>query len=95
MKSPRMERVLALLRERGARGATGIEISDVCAVVSPRDYVRRLRDHGNEIETLEEGTTRTGGRIVRYVWKSGPAHPCSDCPRPPKEAQGDLFTRTG
>ena len=67
MKSPRMERVLALLKERGSRGATGMDITDIGFVVSPRDYIRRLRAHGHDIQTIEDGFTPTGGRIVRYV----------------------------
>lgn len=67
MKSPRMERVLALLRSRGNAGATTKEIEDHCGVAAARDYVRRLRDAGHSINTVEEGTNKNGARVVRYV----------------------------
>ena len=66
LKSPRMKRVSVLLEVRGTSGATTKEIEDVCQVASARDYIRRLRDRGYRIATIEEGTSDTGARIVRY-----------------------------
>ena len=67
MRSPRMRDVLALLMLRGPEGATTKEIADLCHVASARDYIRRLRDHGNPISTVEAGTSKAGARIVRYI----------------------------
>lgn len=48
--------------------ATTKELEDKCCVASARDYIRRLRDHGVNIQTIEEGTSATGCRVVRYRW---------------------------
>jgi hypothetical protein len=63
-KSPRLTRVFEYLNLH--LSATTKEIEDKCCVASARDYVRRLRDHGVAIQTIEEGTSPTGARIVRY-----------------------------
>lgn len=63
-KSPRLERVYQYLTLN--LSATTKEIEDKCGVASARDYIRRLRDHGLTIQTIEEGTSATGARIVRY-----------------------------
>jgi len=67
VKSPRMKRVDEFLKLRGSRGATTKELEDYCGVAAARDYVRRLRQHGRQIETREEGTNANGARVVRYV----------------------------
>lgn len=65
MKSPRMQRVHEYLVAHGS--ATTKELEDQCQVASARDYIRRLRDHGIQIQTIEEGTNRNGARVVRYA----------------------------
>ena len=60
-----MERVLQVLIERGNPSTK--EIEDLAQVASARDYIRRLRDKGYKIETVEEGVNHNGARIVRYV----------------------------
>lgn len=64
LKSPRLRRVFDYLTLN--LSATTKEIEDKCCVASARDYIRRLRDHGMAIQTIEEGTSPTGARIVRY-----------------------------
>ena len=64
LKSPRLQRVYDYLTLN--LSATTKEIEDKCCVASARDYIRRLRDHGLSIQTIEEGTSQTGARIVRY-----------------------------
>lgn len=63
-KSPRLRRVFEYLSIH--LSATTKEIEDKCCVASARDYIRRLRDHGMKIQTIEEGNSPTGARIVRY-----------------------------
>ena len=64
LRSPRLQRVYDYLTLN--LSATTKEIEDKCCVASARDYIRRLRDHGISIQTIEEGTSQTGARIVRY-----------------------------
>lgn len=64
LKSPRLQRVYDYLELN--LSATTKELEDKCGVASARDYIRRLRDHGCTIQTIEEGTSNTGARIVRY-----------------------------
>lgn len=64
LKSPRLQRVYDYLSIN--LSATTKEIEDKCCVASARDYIRRLRNHGLNIQTIEEGTSETGARIVRY-----------------------------
>ncbi len=64
LKSPRLKRVYEYLSLH--LSATTKEIEDKCCVASARDYIRRLRDHGIKIQTIEEGVSETGARIVRY-----------------------------
>lgn len=64
LKSPRLQRVYDYLSIN--LSATTKEIEDKCCVASARDYIRRLRDHGLNIQTIEEGKSKTGARIVRY-----------------------------
>lgn len=64
LRSPRLQRVFEYLSRNGS--ATTKELEDKCCVASARDYIRRLRDHGLKIETIEKGTSETGARIVLY-----------------------------
>lgn len=64
LRSPRLRRVYEYLTLN--LYATTKEIEDKCCVASARDYVRRLRDHGMKIQTIERGTSPTGARIVEY-----------------------------
>jgi hypothetical protein len=64
LKSPRLKRVHEYLTRFGS--ATTKELEDKCCVASARDYIRRLRDHGLDIKTIEKGTSETGARIVLY-----------------------------
>lgn len=63
-----MERVLACLKAHTAPSTK--EIEDWACVAAARDYVRRLRDAGHRIETLD--TWVNGVRIVRYKLARAP-----------------------
>ncbi len=78
-KSALLKRVYEFLIWRGERGATTYEINENCNVASARDYVRRLRDHGLNIETKEMPRSDSGARVVKYTLRSG------------KLSQPDLF----
>ena len=64
-KSPRLKRVLAFLRERGERGATGREIVHRCDVTG-LEAVRELRANGFMIDAKYERMTEGGAFVWRY-----------------------------
>lgn len=79
LTSPRLQRVLELLKDRGPRGATTREIvnhADVCAVNS---IIAELRANCIAIETIDEGINERGSHVYRYRLI------------PPAPAKSDLF----
>lgn len=62
MKSEAMSRVLAVLQAYPMPST--LEIGDLARVAGVRDYVRRLRGKGYQIETID--SWHDGVRIVRY-----------------------------
>ena len=65
-KSPRLQRMLDFLRERGHRGATTreiIECADICAVGTSAD---ELRCNGFNVTCDFEGQTISKSKIFRY-----------------------------
>lgn len=81
-KSPRLERVYKYLCLHG-KGTTK-ELEDKCGVASARDYVRRLRDRGMNIKTIELGMSEQGARIVQYALACNcyqQEEPVPDCPQ--------------
>lgn len=76
LKSPRLQRVYDYLTHN--LSATTKEIEDKCCVASARDYIRRLRDHGVKIQTIEKGTSDTGARIVLYRLIQGDSVPVQE-----------------
>lgn len=64
--SPALQRILALLRERGSVGATSRELARECEVVAPSTWVSNLRYLGYTIERVAERTTANGSRVNRY-----------------------------
>lgn len=63
--SPRLQRVLAFLRQRGKTGATTFEIINGANVVAVNSAVAELRVNGHEVNCSQE---RSGdARIYRYV----------------------------
>ena len=76
LKSPRMERVLAVLQQYATPSTK--EIEDRAGVCAARDYVRRLRDKGYLIERIEEGTNENGARVVRWKLHRGVDAPSGD-----------------
>lgn len=61
--SPRLRRVLALLRDRGTSGATSMEIIQEARTAAPAACVAELRDNGYRIDCKQEG------RKWRYTLK--------------------------
>lgn len=78
MKSERMVRVLECLKAHPAPSTK--EIEDWAQVAAARDYIRRLRDAGHRIETIDSHVN--GVRIVRYKLAREPI-------------AGELFTAFG
>ena len=64
--SPRLQRMLAFLRERGREGATGLEIARGCDVLNPATYCSELRSNGIAVECRYERATDSGQRVFRY-----------------------------
>jgi hypothetical protein len=73
LKSPRLLRVYDYLTLN--LSATTKEIEDKCQVAAARDYIRRLRDRGLSIQTIEEGFSENGSRVVRYRLSLEPPKP--------------------
>lgn len=73
LKSPRLRKVAEYLSLN--LSATTKELEDKCGVAAARDYVRRLRDHGWNIETVELGKSETGCRVVMYRLIMDPPKP--------------------
>jgi len=65
-KSRRLQAILALLRERGPRGATTKEISDASGALNPATEVSALRHNGVSISCEYQETTETGSKVYRY-----------------------------
>lgn len=66
-KSPRLQGILAFLRERGARGATGWEILEKFQVMNPGTEVSALRQNGIQVDCKQERVTETGRKVYRYT----------------------------
>ncbi len=64
--SPRLQRMLAFLRERGPSGATGREIAVECETLNPATQASELRRNGFNIECSYERTTEGGRSVHRY-----------------------------
>lgn len=68
--SPRLQRVLAFLRERGDRGATTLEIGIECKVAAASTYISELRHCGYDI--MRACITANGSRVrVHRYWLVG------------------------
>lgn len=64
--SPRLQRVLEVLQQRGSTGATTrelIDLTDCCAINS---IVSELRANGILIDAEDEGINERGSRVFRY-----------------------------
>ena len=70
LDSPRLKKLLAFLRERGAQGATSIEISDVCYTPRSASDVSELRANNIPVLARYEGKSGEGRKIYRYVLAS-------------------------
>lgn len=69
--SPKLMAMLSLLRERGPRGATTLELSQVSGSMAPATDVSALRKNGLSIEAeYESMNPETRSRIWRY-WLVG------------------------
>ena len=80
--SDRLQRVLALLRARGSKGATTRDILEVAHVCAVNSIIAELRVNGFHIDCQYVGRTEEGGRIYRYTLVEA------------QPGQGALFGRT-
>ena len=64
--SPRLQRLLALLKERGSKGATSIELHEATGALNVATEASSLRHNGFEIECKRDGTSAEGAKIYRY-----------------------------
>ena len=58
--SERLQRIYRLLKERGPRGATTLEISRICDTVCAGSGVAELRANKKKIRAVPERETGTG-----------------------------------
>ena len=65
-RSPKMQAMLAFLRDRGAHGATSIELAQRFNLVAVATEVSALRHNGIAVDCEYEGETETGRRVYRY-----------------------------
>ena len=66
LESPRLAKLLAFLRKRGAVGATTMEITRACATTRASSDVSELAACGVAIETQFKGTNANGRKVYRY-----------------------------
>lgn len=77
-RSPQLQRLLAVLREAGARGITSLELQEKSHLVAIATRVSELRHNGYDIQCALERISIDGARIYRYKLI-------------PAEKQGELF----
>jgi hypothetical protein len=66
--SPRLQRLLAFLRERGEKGATTMEIITGASVVAVNSAVKELRMNGYRVEcVMERGGKDAASNVYRYT----------------------------
>ena len=68
-KSPRLQAVLLLLKQRGEQGATSWEIVTFAHVVNPGGAISELKANGYDIDTIGEGKNEQGRKVFRYILK--------------------------
>ena len=66
LDSPRLAKLLAFLRERGAQGATTLEICQHCCSTRASSDVSEARANGVKFVEKYEGQNENGRRITRY-----------------------------
>ena len=70
LESPRIQKLLAFLKERGQQGATTMEIAVNCASTRPASDVSELRACGIEVQTDFVGTNANGRKVFKYsLWQ--------------------------
>lgn len=57
----------SLLLERGANGATSLEIAERCSTVAPATLVSALRHNGYEVACDYLRRTEAGRKVYRYT----------------------------
>ena len=67
LSSPRLQRILAFLRQRGTVGATSLEIATECQTVCASTCIAELRAGGCSIHTIIERMTDSGATVFRYI----------------------------
>jgi hypothetical protein len=66
LTSPRMVKLIAFLHERGASGATTLEICQACCSTRASSDVSEARANGVRFVEKFEGTNENGRRVTRY-----------------------------
>jgi hypothetical protein len=66
LDSPRLAKLLAFLRERGASGATTLELCQACCSTRASSDVSEARACGVRFVEKYEGKNSNGRRITRY-----------------------------
>ena len=71
--SPRLQRIVAFLRLRGATGATGAELFRECGVLNPGTYASEINRQAQEFRIVcrYDGTAESGARVYRYTLIEG------------------------
>ena len=89
LASPRLQKLLAFLTERGAAGATTLEITQHCLTTRASSDVSELVANGLTVTTGYEGKTEDGRKIHRYTLVAAPISepPTADCPLPTAHCQ--------
>ncbi len=65
--SPRLQAVLAYLRESGTEGATTLGILRNCPTTRPSSDVSELRANGIDVRCEYEGRSDRGAKVYRYT----------------------------
>ena len=80
LDSPRLQKLMAVLRERGKSGATTLDLAACCYSTRPSSDVSELRANNVPIKTTFEGTNENGRKVYRYALVATPdeAHAAFD-----------------
>jgi hypothetical protein len=76
--SPRLQRLLALLKAAGKRGATTRDISLGAEIFAASTAVVELRKNGFTVRRIFEKTTERKANVHRYFLEGGPGCEVSD-----------------
>ena len=80
LESQRLQRILAVLRERGSRGCTTMTLNELCGSTRASSDVSEARSRGCIITAIYEGKTDNNRRCYRYVLVSEPGKTAQPAP---------------